>query len=94
MMRSYLTLVSRYDYDVSATVQTCPLQLTKSIPPDRNLKKYDEAFGPDFKGSDGKALTVMATFDYEAQNMDELTFTKGNQYFDTHLHTAHHTYTA
>ena len=44
---------------------------------DRNLKKYDEGFGPDFKGSDGKALTVMATFDYEAQNMDELTFTKG-----------------
>ena len=47
------------------------------MPSERTLKKYDESFGPDFKGVEGQALTVMATYDYEAQNMDELSFTKG-----------------
>ena len=44
-------------------------------------KKYDESFGPDLKGSSGKAVTVMATHGYEAQNMDELTFNKGKFLF-------------
>ncbi|KAL5254652.1 hypothetical protein ACHWQZ_G014176 [Mnemiopsis leidyi] len=63
--------------DAIEQVQECITAL-KIYASNRNLKKYDESFGPDFKGSDGKALTVMATFDYEAQNMDELTFTKGS----------------
>ena len=57
-------------------VQECLTSIIRYC--DQNkAKKYDESFGPDLKGSSGKAVTVMATHAYEAQNMDELTFNKG-----------------
>lgn len=63
--------------DALEQVQEC-LTAVISFASKRGLKKYDESFGPDFKGTDRQTVTVMATFDYEAQNMDELSFTKGS----------------